>query len=183
MKKIFKIILCFTIILIGNIIFSTSVFATNGSVFDLHSQTLLNSYLNDSPAITILTPGQGSNESAFANYQGELVYDNNSLIEVLRTHAYADVYLADMKINTSDTTTFKDFDLYLCEKGDLITGTDYYNYLKVPVDTIRDFCKHAVIIFGQYYYNEYHDIVYKELDSLIDSISYDYKLYTGKLLK
>ena len=183
MKKIFKFTLCLVMLLIGSIIFGANVFASNGNISDLHSQTLLNSYVNDSPAITILTPGQGSDESTFSNYNDDLVYDSSSLIETLRIHAYADVYLADMKANTNDSTSFKDFDLYLCEKGDAISGTNYYDYVETPVDTIRDFSKHAVIIFGQYYCNEYHDVVYRELDSLIDSISYDYKMYTGKLPK
>lgn len=183
MKKLFKIIICLVIIFIEINFFSTNVFASNGNVSKLHNLTMQNIYLNDNPSITILTPGQGCDESAFSNYNGKFVYDSSSIIEILRVNANADVYLADMQKNTNDSTSFKDFNLYLCEKGDEILETDYYNYVKTRVNTIRDFSKHVVIIFGQYYYNEYHAIVYRELDSLIDSISYDYKIYTGKLPK
>lgn len=184
MKKIIKILICFAIIVIGSILFRTTVFSANGNVSNLHNLTLLTSNVSDNPAMTILTPGQGSNKTAFSNYNGTFAYDANSLIEVIRSHANADVYVAEMSAsNENDSTSFKDFSLYLCEQGSQISGTNYYNYVLTYVDKICDYTKHSVIIFDQYFSNDYHNIVYSELESLIDSVSYDYKIRTGKIPK
>ena len=186
MKKlktlIYLSVICFVIYFInGNAIADTNQ-VTNPT--ELHNQTKLNYYVDKYPAITILTPGQGGNESHFTNYNGRFAYDEVSIVENMRTGCNSDVYLAEMSSsNTNDATTFKNFTLYLCEKGEQIANTNYYDYELTEVTHIQNYTKHTLIIFAPNFRYEYHSIVYSELESLIDSISYEFKLNTGWLPK
>lgn len=150
----------------------------------LHEQTLRTSYVNENASITILTPGQGGDESNYTNYNGTFLYDNSSLVESIRNRYNGDVYLARMSSsNCNDSTSFKDFTLYLCERGLRIDESNYYNYVLTEVTSIQNYDKHSIILFSPYFANEYHNIAYSELESFIDSILYDYLINIGRIPK
>lgn len=184
MNKLFKILsslLIFVFILVLSI---TNIYAYNhlSDTSNYDTLTKKTQYDNSAPAITILTHGQGCSATAWSNYNGTLVYDELSLIERLRESSNADVYrVIPSTPNTGDT--YRQFDLKLLTKGTEISGTSYYYYNETNIPIISDFSKHIIVIFEAYDPNAFHEVVYEELNSVIDTISYDYLTITGKIPK
>ena len=184
MNKLCKILSTLLVFVFILVLSTTNIFAydhiSDTSSYD--SLTKKTQYDSSAPAITVLTHGQGCSATAWSNYNGTLVYDELSLIERLRTTSNADVYRVVPSAPVSGDT-YRQFDLKLLTKGTQISGTSYYSYNETVVPIISDFSKHIIVIFQAYDPDAYHEVVYEELNSVIDTISYDYLTITGKIPK
>lgn len=164
----------------------------------LHQQTRLNEYSNASPKMTILIHGQGQDQTTWANdivrvnsafqplhnpngLNTSLVYESNSMIETLRRAAgQANVYVAKMKRHSVTQELY--FVLHLLTQT---SPNELSLYTKTNVTQISDASLHSIIIFDSTYEakNDSHEVIYRELDYMIDKISYDIKVITGNTPK
>lgn len=155
----------------------------------LHKVTRLSEESEDSPSITILVHGQGGDASHWSN-DGEVVLDKNgketssyyfeqsedSIIEGLinsaQVNGEVNLYWAKFETNS---------DFYLMD----LNGLDEYYEAYYDDDTkltkIEDVSKHAIIVFESSSPYDLHRVVYEELHTMIDKISYDYLVLTGRI--
>ena len=161
----------------------------------LHDITRLPNHSNDVPAITILVHGQSGDASHFSNglYEEEndlnngdekFVYEQNSIGDLLSTQLdYSiNIYLAKFDEETNEEN---DFFLYDLNPNRLNPNEDnnfgYSDDNKIT--KIVNVAYHSIIYFQSANPTAVHRVVYEELHTLIDKISYDYLVLTGKIPK
>ncbi len=157
---------------------------SNGmSLDEIHKMTRLNSASEDSPSITLIVHGQGGDAAHWSNDNDyNFAYDTNSMIENLRRLAgNANVYWAKMDGEVEQKEGKKDvkYKFYLSEldEGSYNTNLTTSHCLT----EIEDISKHTIVVFESYYPDSYHRVVYEELHTVIDKISYDFLYLTGKI--
>jgi hypothetical protein len=159
-----------------------------------HTETLLSNYSDEIPALTVLTHGQGADATTWANdlvvsngtfsrkHNGTeevLVFDSNSMIESLRrASGGGNVFWA--KVSGANNSGDKYFSLMRCVIPTNAQELDTYIYEPVPFLTYSDTQTHNIVIFDSTdaAKSDSHEIVYAELDLVIDSLLYDYKVLT-----
>ena len=128
-------------------------------------------YINVQPSITVLTHGCGSDASSFSN-DGNDNFDYNpaSIIERIfqLCNGEAVLYYAKFKEHNS-------YKLYRLNRYSYnITDETLTEYL-------LDYDKHIILVFDASDTFGSNDYVYSEFNYLLDTISYQYKSYVGKL--
>lgn len=149
---------------------------------ELHQITRMPTYSNDGASITILVHGQGGEASHFSHDNIVNEYDNtfgfayetNSLLDILSSQANGHIYWA--------ICAGSNFTLYDIDNSSTINYEQEKENL-VQLEKIETVSKHAIIVFESSQPSSYHRFVYEELHTLIDKISYDYLVLTGKIPK
>ncbi len=171
---------------------------------DYHEATKLPGYSDDAPSITFMIAGQGGDASYWSNDGARnFTYDETSMIEVLRSYSGANVYWANP--NMPDTPTYQDgeFTLKLInkdlgyqdplvpeldDKGNQVVIEEKPQFVPDPknyITRITDVTKHAIVVFEPHAddVNNLHRVVYEQMHTVIDMISYDYLVLTGRIPK
>ena len=145
---------------------------------ELHQKTRLPSKSTDAPSITILVHGQGGNASHFSNDgNGQFVYEENSLLDLLAKNLNNNVNLYWAQFQSKTNRSFYLYDL----KNSTNYQQDIEKNLLQTLEKVKDVSRHTIIIFQSLHNRNYHREVYEDLHTLIDKISYDYLVLTGKI--
>ncbi len=138
-------------------------------------------YLNDSPTITVLTHGFGNDATCWSNdvnitSSQWYKYNSHSLINKLFIKANGNLniyYIDSSPVSESDRYSF------VYKK---ITYNNYQNsHQGVETAMIDDVSKHVVVVFNSSNSQMNNDNSYSEFHQLMDEISMQYKMHTGKL--
>lgn len=162
----------------------------------LHNKTRLPYQSSDAPSITILVHGQGGDASHFSNNldkdetlldsdeKGEFVYEQNSIVDLLskQLNYSINLYYAKFDIETEQEN---DFFLYDLNPNQLNPNeVDNFSYIvDDKITEIENVARHTIIYFESSKPYGLHREVYEELHTLIDKISYDYLVLTGRIPK
>ncbi len=171
-----------------------SGYSPNLTPAELHAATIANSVNPDSPGITFLTHGLGGTAGHWSNgmhrngkkWEGaqSFTYDSTSIIEKIRNQRPGGIklFVARMSnsVNSFDTANFT-----LQRYGlDSENNPTAYRVLSSDVKSISDFSQHTIVVFNLLNnYDKTNAEIYKELDYIIDKISYDYLAVMGALPK
>lgn len=152
----------------------------------LHNLTRLPHAVDDSPSITILVHGQGGASSHFSNDGfGKFVYEPDSMGDILsKSLAYSvKLYLAEFDVSTADKNDFFLYDLNENLNNPYADGVENFSYSSKKIKRMENTSQHSIIYFESSMPDDIHKEVYEELHTLIDKVSYDYLVLTGRIPK
>ncbi len=185
-------------------LFSTTVaFADSNIVPTLHEETKIyrvnesafegaareTQYANQTAKITVLTHGYDSSPLHFSNAiidEGKetekviFAYNEHSIISALSQKLYANgginlYYAKGITIENADGTVEYDAELYK------LSDDDYEPTSAKLIDMLDDVSKHIVLFYEASIPDDGHEKVYGEFDTVLDTVSAQYKALTGLL--